>query len=248
VVTDQLDALNRLLTDERLGSRIVVVDGPDQGMTAVLDADLGLLAGHLPEPTADIEADAAELMSRGQHRSLGYGANTVYIESVMPPPALVIFGAVHIGQALCTLAHHLGYRVTVSDARAAFCTIERFPSAYQLAVGWPDQIDLTFDRRTAVVVLSHDSRFEDPLWPQVLNSPVPYIGAMGSKKTAARRRERLLEAGFTTDQVDRIHGPIGIEIGAVEPGEVAVAILAEIITARTRSSEPLQLRGTPCPI
>jgi xanthine dehydrogenase accessory factor len=248
VVTDQLDALNRLLTDERLGARIVVVDGPDQGITAVLDAETGLLTGALPEPAADIEADAAELMSRGQHRSLGYGTNTVYIESVVPPQVLVIFGAVHIGQALCSLAHHLGYRVTVSDARAAFCTIERFPTAHRLAVGWPDQLDLTFDRRTAVVVLSHDARFEDPLWPQVLNSPVFYIGAMGSKKTAARRRQKLLEAGFATHQVDRIHGPIGIEIGAEQPGEVAVAILAEIIAARTRPSQPLHLRGAPRPI
>lgn len=141
------------------------------------------------------------------------------------------------------MAKRLGFHVVVSDARAAFTTSERFPDADALLIGWPDQVDLVFDRRSYVVVLSHDARFEDPLWPLVLKSPVAYIGAMGSSKTAQRRRAKLLAEGFDLEQVERIHGPIGLKIGAETPAEVAVAILAEIVETRAKPGVPLELRG-----
>jgi xanthine dehydrogenase accessory factor len=206
--------------------------------------DRSLIAGALPsEILTDVLSDATALLDRERSMTLTYGAHEIYIESLVPRPHLVVFGAVHIAQELVVMAKRLGFHVVVSDARAAFTTSERFPEADALLIGWPDQVDLVFDRRTYVVVLSHDARFEDPLWPLVLKSPAAYIGAMGSSKTAQRRRERLLAEGFDLEQVDRIHGPIGLKIGAETPAEVAVAILAEIVETRARPGVPLELRG-----
>ena len=238
-----LDAVARLIEAEEFGSRATVVAGPSVGQSAVIH-DGQVVAGGLPPAiVADVVADAAALLDRERSLTLTYGSHEVYIESIVPRPHLVIFGAVHIAQELIPMSRQLGFHITVSDARSAFTTIERFPEADRLLIGWPDQIDLEFDRRTYVVVLSHDARFEDPLWPLVLPSPVAYIGAMGSSKTAARRRERLLAEGFGPEQVDRIHGPIGINIGGETPAEMAVGILAEIIETRARPGVPLALRG-----
>ena len=242
-MTDSLDAVARLIEAEAFGSRATEVAGPSLGHSAVIQ-DARVIAGGLPSAIiADVIADATALLDRERSSTLTYGPHEVYIESIVPRPHLVIFGAVHIAQELIPMARQLGFHVTVSDARSAFTTAERFPDADRLLVGWPDQIDLEFDRRTYVVVLSHDARFEDPLWPLVLPSPVAYIGAMGSSKTAARRRERLLSEGFGSEQVDRIHGPIGIDIGAETPAEMAVGILAEIVESRARPGVPLELRG-----
>lgn len=244
--TDEvLAACRRLLDAEQLAARLTLVSGPHTGESAVVDHAGGVLAGTLPEAVSDAGSDAITIMEREQNLTVGYGDHEVFIETLAPRPHLVIFGAVHIAQSLSVLAKHLGYHVTVSDARAAFTTEERFPGVDRLLVGWPDQVAdrLEFDIRSFVVVLSHDARFEDPLWPLIHGTPVRYLGAMGSTRTAAARRERLLAAGWTEAEVDRIHGPIGIEIGAETPGEVAVAILAEMTRDRYRSHEPLQLIG-----
>ena len=239
-----LEAVAGLVDKELFGSRVTCVGGPALGASAVVREGAVITGAIPPECEQDVLSDAAALLDRERSLTLAYGAHEVFIESLVPRPHLVIFGAVHIAQELCAFGRRLGFHVTVSDARPAFTTAERFPEADRLLVGWPDEVVIDFDRRTFVVVLSHDSRFEDPLWPKVLPTPVPYIGAMGSSRTAQRRRERLLDEGFTPAQIDRIHGPIGLRIGAETPAETAVAILGEMIAKRHRVDEPLELVGT----
>ena len=243
-----LTACSRMVSQRRLGARITVVRGPDAGRSAALDSGEGVMAGSLPtEVAAAVVSDARMLMEREKSMTVSYGNRDVFIDVIVPRPHLIVFGAVHIAQALCTLARHLDFDITVSDARPAFLTAERFPHAQELLVGWPDELEerLTFDHRSYVVVLSHDERFERPLWPLVLRTPVRYIGAMGSRRTAAARRSRLADAGYTEEEIDRIHGPIGLKIGADSPAEVAVAILGEIISSRRRPPTPFQLAGRP---
>ncbi len=241
-----LDAVRALVAAEALGARLISVEGPGPGASAVVDGSGRLLAGDLTEATRpDVVADVLELISRERSATLDYDDCALFIEPIVPRPVLTIFGAVHVAQSLSTLARHLGYRVVVSDSRPAFISTDRFPDADELLPGWPDQVAdrIVVDHRSYIVVLSHDARFEDPLWPLVLGTPVRYIGAMGSGKTAAARRRRLLDAGYEEPQVDRIRGPIGLDIGAVTAGEMAIGILAEMTMARYRTGDPAELHG-----
>jgi xanthine dehydrogenase accessory factor len=155
----------------------------------------------------------------------------------VPPPRLVITGAVHISQALAPIARVVGYDVTIVDPRTAFASIERFPDVKVIAE-WPDAAlpSLNVDRYTAFVALTHDPKIDDPALTHALARDCFYIGALGSKKTHARRVERLKAQGIADAAIARIHAPIGLEIGAVSPPEIAVAIMGEI-TARLRQVE-----------
>jgi xanthine dehydrogenase accessory factor len=176
----------------------------------------------------------------------------VFLTVHVPPPRLVITGAVHISQALAPIARLLGYDVTIVDPRTAFASIERFPDVKVIAE-WPDKAlpALGIDRYTAFVALTHDPKIDDPALTHALERDCFYIGALGSKKTHGRRVERLKGNGIDDAALARIHAPIGLDIGAVSPPEIAVAIMGEI-TARLRAGarpprEPKELPKEPKP-
>jgi xanthine dehydrogenase accessory factor len=169
-----------------------------------------------------------------QTYTLGGRSFDVFIEGFPPPPRLIIVGAGHIAIPLTTFAKTLGYRVIVIDARSAFATRERFPHADELIVAWPDEVlsRLDLNPSTAVVVLTHDAKFDEPSLKVVLSHRVGYVGAIGSRKTSQERNERLKKQGLTDEQLHRIHAPIGLNIGATSPEEMALAIMAEIVATR----------------
>jgi xanthine dehydrogenase accessory factor len=161
-------------------------------------------------------------------------SGNVFLTVYVPPPRLVITGAVHISQALAPVAKLLDYDVVIVDPRTAFASPERFPDVKVLAQ-WPDEAlpPLNIDRYTAFVALTHDPKIDDPALTHALARDCFYIGALGSRKTHARRLERLKAQGIGDNELKRIHAPIGIDIGAISPPEIAVSIMAEI-TARLR--------------
>jgi len=239
-------AIERLIEQERLGAVATVVRGPDIGQKAVVDVENGIVAGSLPdEVVADVLADAAELMNREQSRTLTYGERSIFIETIAPQPVMFIFGSGHNAQPLTTMAKLLGFRVIVADARPMWATVERFPDADEVVVGWPDAVfeQFNLDRRSYVVLLSHDARFEDPVFAEVHRKPVRYLGAIGSRRTHAKRLDRLREAGWTEAELATINGPIGLDIGGETPAEMAVSVLGEVIQVRYRAGTGLSLRG-----
>ena len=241
-----LDAIERILDAEVFGSVVTVTTGDQAGAKGVLDADGKLIAGSLPiDLEIQVAEDAVALMRNEQHRTLEYGEVAVFFETLAPPQDLVIFGAVHIGQSLASFASQMGYRVTVVDARSAFATEERFPTARKVLVGWPSDLldQITFDNRTWVVILAHDRRHEDPVLDAALKSEARFIGAMGSRRTQDLRVERLRERGFRDEDIARVRGPVGLDIGAETPQEVAVSILAEMTMLRYGAGSGVPLHG-----
>lgn len=160
----------------------------------------------------------------------------LFIEVVLPPLTLIIVGGVHIAIALAALAKPLGYRTVVVDPRRAFGNDLRFPHVDELVQAWPDEAlqRLALNRSTAVALLTHDPKFDDPGLLVALPSPAFYVGALGSRKTQEARRARLLEMGLTEAHLQRLHGPIGLDLGARTPEEIALSILAEIVATRNK--------------
>jgi xanthine dehydrogenase accessory factor len=182
-------------------------------------------------------------LERGRSRLVELDGRRVFADVYGPPPRLLVFGAVDTAEALCRAAKAIGWRTIVADARAKFATRERLPSADELVVAWPDEAlaRVEPDHATAVVVLTHDDRFDLPALQGALAGDAFYVGALGSRRNQARRRERLLEAGVPEESVDRISGPAGLDIGADTPAETALSILAEILAARAgRVGGPLK--------
>jgi xanthine dehydrogenase accessory factor len=185
-----------------------------------------------------VARDARDLLTRERSETRRYpapgGQVSVFLEVYPRPPRLLVFGAVHVGILITAFARQIGFRVLVIDARAAFATPERFPHADELIVRWPDEAlaEMTVDESTYAVLLTHDPKFDDPTLMTLLRSDCRYIGAIGSRGTTLERNDRLREAGFTEAEIDRIHSPIGLDLGAVTPEEVALSIVAEMIAAR----------------
>lgn len=174
----------------------------------------------------------------GKSELIEAGDNQYFLELHLPAPRMVITGAVHISQALAPMAKTLGYDVSIIDPRTAFATAERFPGV-PLITEWPDQAlpKLALDHWTAFVALTHDPKIDDPALEAALGAGCFYVGALGSKKTHAKRIERLHARGIGEDVLSRIHAPIGLSIGAASPPEIAVAILAEITLRLRRGPE-----------
>ena len=182
-------------------------------------------------------------LERGRSRLVELDGRRVFADVYGPPPRLLVFGAVDTAEALCRAAKAIGWRTIVADARGKFATPERIPSADELVVAWPDEAlaRVQPDHATAVVVLTHDDRFDIPALQGALAGEAFYVGALGSRRNQARRRERLLEAGVPEEAVDRISGPAGLDIGADTPAETALSILAEILSVRAgRAGGPLK--------
>lgn len=246
-MSEALTSIKQILDAEEFGIVLTFVDGPETGLKVVLDSNGSSVVGTVPEPVrSDITEDALVLMNHEQHRTMTYEEHTVFFETLAPRPDLLIFGAVHVAQPLTSFASQMGYRVTVVDARSAFATTERFADAKAVLVGWPSDLmdQLHFDRRTWVVILSHDERHETPVLEAALKSEARYIGAMGSRRTHSLRVERLQGMGFSHEDTSRINGPVGLDIGAETPHEIAVSILAEMTMVRYGAGTGLSLHGT----
>ncbi len=181
---------------------------------------------------------AREAAVRDQSCKLERPTGAVFLRVYNPPVRVVIVGAVHIAQSLARMVQLAGYDVLVVDPRRAFATEERF-GGVPLAGEWPDEVlgRVGLDRRTAVVTMTHDPKIDDPALAAALRSDAFYIGALGSKKTQAARRERLRGMGFTEADLARIHGPVGLSIGAVSTGEIAVSILSQLVGCLRQGQE-----------
>jgi xanthine dehydrogenase accessory factor len=218
--------LDRALAASRSGLSAALVTHLKSGLHALVDregvaGDLRLDAAALGAVRGAIRDDRSTTVETPDGR--------LFVEVFNPPLRLIVVGAVHAAQPLARMAATAGYAVTIVDPRSAFATEERFPGV-ALDTDWPDEAmpRLKPDRRTAIVTLTHDPKIDDPALTVALKSDAFYIGALGSKRTHAGRCQRLKEAGFADVDIARIHGPVGLAIGALTPAEIAVSILAEI--------------------
>lgn len=232
-------ALRRCLDEGQLVAVATVIVGPGLGKKLLIwpdgrtSGDLG--SAQLNQRVVGYAADllAAQESGRASFEVTGETVE-VFVDVHPPPPRLIIVGAVHIAIPLVTFAKTLGFRTIVIDARSAFATRERLPHVDELIVEWPSTAlkALDLDEATYVVVLSHDEKLDTPALQVALQSPARYVGALGSRKTHAKRVQALQELGIGAEQLARIHTPIGLDLGGQVPEEIALAIMAEIVAVR----------------
>ena len=207
---------------------------PGESGKALIVRPDGSYEGELKGGQMEIVQAALQALQAGRSARLTLPNAEVFIEVSLPAPTLVMIGGVHIAIALAALAKTLGYRTIVIDPRRAFGSQARFPHADQLIQAWPDEAleQIQLDASCAVAMLTHDPKLDDPALMVALPSPAFYVGALGSRKTQAARRERLLAGGLDSALLERLRGPIGLDIGAQTPEEIALSILAEVVAAR----------------
>ncbi|MFJ7777986.1 XdhC family protein [Streptomyces yangpuensis] len=238
-----------------------IAEGPDELMgRAVLVRTEGPFAGGLgghPELDRTVAEEARAMLDAGRTGVLEIGADgrlcgeplKVLVESSVPPPRMIVFGAIDFASALVRIGKFLGYRVTVCDARPVFATKNRFPEADEIVVDWPHRYleSTEVDGRTVLCVLTHDAKFDVPLLELALRLPVAYVGAMGSRRTHEDRNKRLRDVGVTELELARLRSPIGLDLGARSPEETALSIAAEIVANR-RGGSGAALTGAHIPI
>jgi len=219
--------LNRLLQDRTAKRPVALATNLESGEQALVYYDDA--SGPLAQHQTIVEA-ARDALRDDNSTTVSTPAGEVFVHVFNPPLRMVIVGAVHIGQPLSRMAALAGYDVIVVDPRQSFANAERFPDVRVIAE-WPDEAmqELDLDRRTAVVTLTHDPKIDDPALVEALRSDAFYIGALGSRRTHAKRIDRLKAEGFTELQIGRIQGPVGLSLGAISPAEIAVSILAQIV-------------------
>ena len=238
--SEYFKSLRSVIEEEKSAVNLTVVRGPNDLLgREMLVEDSGAITGLLGEHLSAAALNAAkETLTSGESRRVMLNEEVeVFAEAILPPPTLIAVGGVHITIALMALAKTLGYRTVVVDPRAAFGNEERFPNVDQLIPLWPQEAfqQIPITRSTAVAMLTHDPKLDDPALKIALPSHAFYIGALGSKTTQSKRRQRLMEDGITEEQMNRLHGPIGLEIRAGTPEEIAMSIMAEIVAARNKA-------------
>lgn len=232
------DITERLLAARENGLPVALVTDLNTGLQTLVYEDaihgaFGLEDDLLAEVRDRLRQDRSGLVTDPEDEEDGV---QLFVQTHNPPLRLLVVGAVHIAQALAPLAALTGYAVTVIDPRGAFATESRFPGV-TLHDSWPDEAlaHLKIDSRTAVVTLTHDPKLDDPALLVALRSPAFYVGSLGSKRTHAKRLERLKERGVTDAELARIHAPVGLDIGAVTPAEIALSVMAQITAVRRKA-------------
>ncbi len=224
------DRLVTAIENEERGVLFTVVEGESLG-AKFLVFESGETVGEAIPGAAEA---ADEVIRGGRNRLLDLGERKVFADLYGPPPRLFVYGAVDSADALCAAAGMLGWRSIVGDARGKFATPERLPNADEIISKWPEEAiaQVAPDHQTAIVILTHDDKFDVPAIKGALETEAFYIGALGSRRNQERRKARLLEAGVAEDNLERISGPCGLDIGADSPAETAISIMGEILAVR----------------
>jgi len=235
-------SLRSILTDDKPAVLATVINCENEllGRETLLDGNgevIGSIGNEWDEKVFSVMENA---LAKGVSQRVSLNKSTeIFIEVIMPPLTLIMVGGAHISIALSELAKTLGYRTIVIDPRKVWGREERFPNVDRLIQSWiPDAFDqIVITSATAITMLTHDPRLDDPALKIALNSPAFYVGALGSKKTNAKRHERLLKDGMAEFQLSHLHAPIGLDIGAQTPEEIAVAIMAEVVEAHRKQNQ-----------